>query len=287
MIRYAKPKTLDEALSLMAEGAWRVLSGATDIYPAQGAKPFRQDMLDIAAIPCLAGVRQEGGGWRIGARTTWTAVAAADVPPAFDALRQAAREVGSVQIQNVATIGGNLCNASPAADGVPPLLALDASVELASQAGLRMISLAEFLKGNRRTELRPDEIMTAIVVPNEAAVGRSAFLKLGARRYLVISIAMAAVNLTTDASGAISTAAVAVGSCAATGVRLPSVERLLAGRRTVETVTAALRDCALPEIRPIDDVRGSADYRRDAVRTLIARAVARLLDAGGEEVRAA
>ncbi|TIX56479.1 MAG: xanthine dehydrogenase family protein subunit M, partial [Mesorhizobium sp.] len=132
MIRYAKPTTVDEALALLGEASWRILAGGTDFYPAQGAKPFRENVLDINGLAALRGIAETEDHWVIGARTTWTDLVRHPLPAAFDALKQAAREVGSVQIQNVASIAGNLCNASPAADGVPALLILDAEVELRS-----------------------------------------------------------------------------------------------------------------------------------------------------------
>src|SRR5690606_7295406 len=113
----------------------------TDILPArrQGQPPG--DILDVTRLPDLRGIARDPHGWRIGAATTWAEIAAAPLPPAFDALQQAAREVGAVQIQNAATIAGNICNASPAADGVPPLLVLEAEVELVSPAGRRRLML--------------------------------------------------------------------------------------------------------------------------------------------------
>ncbi|RUU08077.1 xanthine dehydrogenase family protein subunit M, partial [Mesorhizobium sp. M6A.T.Ca.TU.002.02.2.1] len=186
MIRYAKPTTVDEALALLGEASWRILAGGTDFYPAQGAKPFRENVLDINGLATLRGIAETEDHWVIGARTTWTDLVRHPLPAAFDALKQAAREVGSVQIQNVASIAGNLCNASPAADGVPALLVLDAEVELRSTAMARHLPLEKFILGNRRTELQPGEMVTAIRVPKNAGTGTSAFVKLGARRYLVI-----------------------------------------------------------------------------------------------------
>ena len=112
-------------------GAWRILAGGTDFYPALGAKPLRENVLDINGLAELRGIAETPAHIVIGARTTWTDIVRAPLPPAFDALKQAAREVGSVQIQNAGTVAGNICNASPAADGVPALLVLDAEVELA------------------------------------------------------------------------------------------------------------------------------------------------------------
>jgi len=162
VIRYAKPTMVDEALALLGDGAWRILAGGTDFYPAQGTRPFRDDILDINGLAELRGVEETDSHFVIGARTTWTDIIRHPLPAAFDALKQAAREVGSVQIQNVASIAGNLCNASPAADGVPGLLVLDADVELRSAMTTRHIPLREFILGNRRTALRHGEMVTAI-----------------------------------------------------------------------------------------------------------------------------
>lgn len=277
MIRYAKPTTVAEALSLLGEDSWRILAGGTDFYPAQGTKPLRENILDINGLAELRGIAETDSHWTIGARTSWAQVASAPLPACFDALRQAAREVGSQQIQNVATVAGNLCNASPAADGVPALLILDADVELSSAQGNRHLPLGEFILGNRRTALRPDEMVTAIRIPKSAAVGRSAFHKLGARRYLVISIAMAAVRLVII-DGMVSNAAVAVGACAATAKRLRGVETAVIGRKADQSIADAIISAQIEELTPIDDVRGTAGYRQDAAREIVARAALAIVD---------
>ena len=192
---YARPSHLDGALRLLAERNARIIAGATDIYPGAGERPLQGDYVDVSNISALRGVRVEDTGVRIGATTTWSEIARADLPSAFDALKVAARDVGGAQIQNRGTIAGNLCNASPAADGVPPLLILDAEVELASRRGTRRLALDAFINGARSTLLAPDEVMTAVVAPLPSPTMRSAFFKLGARRYLVISIVMVAVAL--------------------------------------------------------------------------------------------
>ncbi|RWQ38267.1 MAG: xanthine dehydrogenase family protein subunit M [Mesorhizobium sp.] len=277
MIRYAKPTTVDEALALLGEASWRILAGGTDFYPAQGAKPFRENVLDINGLATLRGIAETEDHWVIGARTTWTDLVRHPLPAAFDALKQAAREVGSVQIQNVASIAGNLCNASPAADGVPALLILDAEVELRSMAATRHLPLEKFILGNRRTELQPGEMVTAIRVPKNAATGTSAFVKLGARRYLVISIAMAAARLTIE-DGLVGNAAVAVGSCSIVAKRLAGVEAALRGLPVSHALVTAIQSAPMDELSPIGDVRGSAEYRLDAAREIVGRAV---LDAAG------
>lgn len=278
MLRYAKPHSLEEALALLAEGPWRILAGGTDFYPALGAKPLRENVLDINALSDLRGVSEDDGAIVVGARTTWTAIARADLPPAFDAFKAAAREVGSIQIQNVGTVAGNLCNASPAADGVPALMALDAEVELRAADGTRRLPLQKFILGNRKTAIRPGEMVTAIRIPRASAKGSSAFVKLGARRYLVISIAMAAARLVVGADGHITEAAVAIGSCSAVAERLPALEAALVGRLADACLAAAVAAEHLAGLSPIEDVRGSRAYRIEAAREIVARA---LLGAAG------
>ncbi|PBB45145.1 xanthine dehydrogenase [Mesorhizobium sp. WSM3866] len=285
MIHYAKPTTVDEALALLGEDRWRILAGGTDFYPAQGAKPFRDNILDINGLAALRGIAETDDYWWIGARTTWTDVVRHKLPRAFDALKAAAREVGSVQIQNVASVAGNLCNASPAADGVPALQVVDAEVELRSAKATRYLPLGGFILGNRRTALQPDEMVTAIRVPKRSAVGSSAFVKLGARRYLVISIAMAAARLVIE-DGVVADAAIAVGACSAVARRLAGVEAALRG----QPVTAALADAVLSapidELSPIADVRGSAEYREHAAREIVVRAVCAAISLGEGKVAA-
>ncbi|MBB6467896.1 CO/xanthine dehydrogenase FAD-binding subunit [Aminobacter lissarensis] len=284
MTRYAKPKTLDEALALLSEGSWRVLAGATDFYPALGSRPLQHDVIDINGIGALRGIAENGSHFVIGARTNWAEIGKAPLPPAFEALKQAAREIGSIQIQNVASVAGNICNASPAADGVPPLMVLDAEVELQSRHELRILPLGEFIVGNRQTRLRADELITALRIRKPSVAGRSAFVKLGARRYLVISIAMAAARVVLDGQGRIASAAISVGSCSAVAQRLRTLEASLAGQR-LEAIEAAVLAAELDELSPIDDVRGSAGYRRRAAREIVTRAL--LQAAGGSQKRAA
>jgi len=278
---YAKPRSVEEALALLGADQWRVLAGGTDFYPAQGVRPIREAILDIAGLNELRGIAREGSSWRIGAATSWSDVARAGLPSAFRALQEAAREVGAVQIQNAATVAGNLCNASPAADGVPPLLVVDAQVELRSVRRVRRVALADFILGNRRTAREPDELVTAVLVPDTSLGGRSAFVKLGARRYLVISIAMAAARVVLDAQGRIASAAVAVGACSAVARRLPGLERALAGLAPGAAVHNAVAATDFPELAPIDDVRASAAYRLDAAREIVERALAQASETSG------
>jgi CO/xanthine dehydrogenase FAD-binding subunit len=270
---YLKPKTLDEAVSLLASPGGQILSGGTDFYPALGERLPRGLVVDITALREIRGITVERDWIRIGGLTTWSEVIRASLPRCFAALKAAAREVGSVQIQNRGTVAGNLCNASPAADGVPPLLALDAEVELTSAAGMRRMPLAQFIAGNRKTLRRADEILAAVLVPRRMEDAASAFLKLGARRYLVISISMVAVVLLIDETGRVAEVHIAVGSCSAKAQRLGELENELLGKLANAGIGAAVRAEHLRSLSPINDVRATADYRRDASLTLVRRAL--------------
>lgn len=274
---YLRPSSLAEALDALATRSLTPLAGGTDIYPTQAnLAAWNQasdlDLLDISALPELGGIEQRDDRFRLGALTTWTELLESDLPAWFEGLRLAAREVGGVQIQNRGTLAGNLCNASPAADGIPPLLALDAVVELASRSGTRRLPLGDFVLGNRKTARQPGELLVAVELPKPKAPARSTFLKLGARRYLVISIVMVAATLEVG-GGRVVSARLAVGSCSAAAQRLPALEKVLEGR----TCDVALAEAVAPEhlagLAPIDDPRASADYRGDAAITLVRRAL--------------
>jgi CO/xanthine dehydrogenase FAD-binding subunit len=270
---YLRPKTLNEAVSLLATPGGQILAGGTDFYPALGERLPRGLVVDITAVGEMRGISIERDYVRIGGLTTWSDLIRSPLPRCFDALKAAAREVGSVQIQNRGTVAGNLCNASPAADGVPPLLALDAEVELVSAAATRRMPLEQFLSGNRKTARRADEILAAVLVPRRLGDAASAFLKLGARRYLVISISMVAAVVQVDGNGRVAEAHIAVGSCSAKAQRLRDLERDLVGLPARAGIGVAVASEHLGVLSPIDDVRATAEYRRDASLTLVQRAL--------------
>jgi CO/xanthine dehydrogenase FAD-binding subunit len=270
---YLRPRRLEEALSALTR-PHTVLAGGTDFYPARVGRAIVEDVLDIGGIADLHGIAAGPEGWRLGATTTWSELIEADLPPLFDGLKQAAREVGGRQIQNAATIAGNICNASPAADGVPCLLALEAEIEIAGpHPHPRRLPLGQFITGVRKTALAPGELVVALHIPRPAVDAESAFLKLGARRYLVISIAMAAATLE-FAAGRVVAARVAVGACSPVAQRLPALEAVLLGASR-EALAGAVEAHHLAPLTPIDDLRGSAAYRRDVVVTLVRRLLAR------------
>ncbi|MCF6320239.1 MAG: xanthine dehydrogenase family protein subunit M [Rhizobiaceae bacterium] len=283
---YFRPHDLSQALGWLANNEAQIVAGCTDLF-AQTKSQYlegksRKKLLDITAISEISGVTHNDDHIRIGAGTSWSEIIAADLPPAFDGLKGAAHEVGSVQIQNSGTIGGNICNASPAADGVPALLTLDAKVELASSTQKRTLPLQEFLLGPSQTALKHNEILCAISIPHNATGGISSFIKLGARKYLVISIAMVGVRLEVD-EGKIADIAISVGSCSAVAKRIERVEQLLIGvALDVDLPKIITPDVISSSLAPIDDIRADADYRIKAAREIIIRAVSKLLGAGNK-----
>ncbi len=275
---YLRPDTLREAITLLAGAPVQILSGGTDFYPGLGERIVRGTVLDISRLRELRGVAVEQEYFRIGGLTTWTDILRAPLPSCFDGLKSAAREVGSVQIQNRGTVAGNLCNASPAADGVPPLLALDAEIELTSAVGVRRISVADFIVGNRKTQRKSDELLTAVLIPRALEDSKSVFVKLGARRYLVISISMVAVVVRFSDEARredrkVLAARIAVGSCSAVARRLPELERRLIGVSAAEDLSKVVRPEHLASLSPIDDVRATGEYRMDAALHLVQRAL--------------
>ena len=271
-----RPRHLDEALAELAAAPAALVAGGTDVFPALGVGAAPSRVIALGAIDGMRGISRNATGWRIGAGATWTDIVRAELPPLFDALKQAARQVGSVQIQNTGTVAGNICNASPAADGVPVLIAMEAGVELASATGTRRMPLSEFITGPRRTELRAGEIVTALYLPDRLGA-LSRFEKLGSRSYLVISIVSAAVILW--AEGRIVTGArVAVGAASPVPIRLPEAEAALKGR-ALSGLSSAVLPHHLSALTPIDDVRATGDYRREAALVLIRRALAGLGEA--------
>ena len=264
MSAYYRPASVEHAVALLnTHDDLIVLAGGTDIYPARTARAAwgqrnTANVLDISRLDALRGVEDRGDHWWIGALTTWTDLIHAPLPPVFAALTTAARAIGGVQIQNRGTIVGNCCTASPAGDGIPCLLTLDAEFEVTGRAAFR-IPAAQFFTGYRKTALDRCGLMTGIRIPKQA--GHSAFHKLGARAYLVISIAMVAGVVQTDGHGRVTSVRFAVGACAATAQRLPALEDALLGQHLDPAIAMADH---FGHLTPIDDIRASAAYRRHA-----------------------
>lgn len=278
-MNYTLVESESELQARLERGGGRVAAGMTDLYPSGQVGHAAPDLLDISRVASLRGISCSDEGWRIGATTSWRAVRDYPWPPGLALLAEVAGQVGAVQVQNAATVAGNLCNASPAADGVPALLVLDATVELGSARGVRSLPLSEFITGVRCTALQDCEYVRAICLPPGPDANASAFVKLGLRKYLVISITMAAAVLRVDADGRVSSAAMALGACSPVALRLPALEAALQGQPVspalIDRVTA---DRVQPVIQPIDDVRASARYRADAAVQVLRDTVALLVE---------
>lgn len=277
---YLQPQTLDEALALVAEhaGKARIVAGGTDVMVelSRGVRPTGT-LIDITAVPGLRTIRLGDGVISLGGLTTHNDVIASPVcRERAHPLAQACWEVGAPQIRTRGTVAGNLVTASPANDTITPLIALDAELVLVSVRGERVVPLAEFYLGVRRTALAADELVREV---RFAALGddqRGRFVKLGLRRAQAISVIDVAVVLTFDGE-LVTDAHIALGSLAPTIVRAREAETFLIGKRLTTQTTAEAANLAWASVSPIDDVRGSAAYRMATLHNLLAQT---LLDLG-------
>lgn len=281
--RYLAPTRLAQALAALAQpGGATVLAGGTDLMPQTHAGRVRPAplLLNIRRVPGLAGVTRDGDMLVIGALTTIEDLRADDdVRQAAPLLAQACERFASEQIRNAATLGGNLCNASPAGDTLTPLLALDAEVELASLADAgevrkRRVPIADFFAGPGRTLRSHDELLTAVRVPAAPPGQVARFEKAGTRIGLDISTISLALAARRDADGTLHEVRIALGAVGPVPLRARAAEALLEGRRVDEALATAAAQAAADAATPIDDVRASAWYRRELVRNLTRRTIA-------------
>jgi xanthine dehydrogenase iron-sulfur cluster and FAD-binding subunit A len=275
---YYRPRTLDDALEILAQrpGEVKPVAGGTDLLvAAKDGQLRRADLFDLSAVPELKGIEEQDGYIWIGGAATHTEILESPLLVRWaPALPQACAVVGGPQIRNRGTLGGNLANGSPAADGVPPLFVGEAEVELVSVNGRRRVPIGEFFTGYRQTVLAPDELILGVRLPKRQGV-RGAFLRLGQRQAQAISKVSVAVNMTFS-EGRPDFVRVALGAVAPTVIRAPQTEAALAAggfeglRRAKEAVQA--------EVKPIDDLRSSRDYRRAMAAVLLERAVRRIVE---------
>jgi CO/xanthine dehydrogenase FAD-binding subunit len=266
------PATLAEAYQLMAEGDYRPLAGGTDLMVQLEADVVEPPaaVLDLWRLDDLRGIGYDGYDISIGALTTYTELRGSPVIRArLPALEEAAATVGAAQIQNRGTIGGNICNASPAGDTLPVLLAIDATFDIGSTAGERTVPAREFWTGYRQTALRDDELLLRIRFPVERA-RHTRFRKVGTRAALAISKVVMALSYREDGSHW-SDVRLALGSVAATTIRARGTEAVLEGHAPTEPIADEAATTLANEIQPIDDVRSTADYRRSVSARILHR----------------
>lgn len=278
---YYQPSMLDDALRLKGElgPAARVVAGGTDLIVelSRGVKPT-STLIDITRVRELRGIRDAGDTIVLGALATHNDVLGSRLcRESALPLVQACLEIGAPQLRSRATVVGNVVTGSPANDTISALIALDASVTLANLAGQRTVKLIDFYPGFRQTLLQPDQLVVSISVPKVAVTGRGLFVKLGLRRAQAISVIHIAIVL--DFNGdVVSSARVALGCLAPTVVRGAKIEGYLRDKALTPAVCLAAGGIALEDVRPIDDIRGSAGYRRDVLRRLVTDALRRLAE---------
>jgi carbon-monoxide dehydrogenase medium subunit len=280
------PKTLSEALEMINKVPDIVpLAGGTSLLvDLRGGRCRPQTLINIGELDELHGVRMEKGYVVVG-----SAVTIADlkrnslIAQHGQVLQQATRVFANPLVRNRATMGGNLAYASPAADAAPPLLVLDAEVELVGKAGRRIIPLEEFITGVRRTVCRPDELVTAVRWPLPSSSSIGAFQKLGLRRADTISVLSAAATLHRQENGDCDKVRISLGAVAPTPIRVPAAEESISGERLTPELIAQAADLAAEAAHPITDIRGSAAYRKRVLAVLVKRLLTKLALNDGEE----
>jgi len=279
-----RPESLDEALEIIARspGALPIAGGTALLVDMRSRRISPPVLVDIGRIDRISGIRIEEGEVVIGATTTIAEIKDSDlIAKHAPILREACEVFASPSVRNRATIGGNLAYASPAADTAPPLLTLDASVELTSANGRRTVPIDRFFLGVRRTERRDDELMTAVrfPIPLKGTVG--GFRKLGLRKADAISVVSAAVSIgpLTDGERRVR---IALGAVAPRPIRAHRAEETLAARPIDEESIRTAAEAAASEASPVSDLRGSAWYRREAAEALVRRLLRRFIERGDD-----
>lgn len=275
---YLEARTIEEACSLCAQykGKAKVIAGGTDLMVLmrnQAVKP--EYIINMKTISNLNYIRSNGGGLRVGALATMNDIENSSLlREKLPALADTAHCVGSPQVRNAATIGGNLCNASPAADTAPILIALGAKVKIKSLKGERSIALEEFFTGPGQTVLGDDEILTEIEIPQPAAHTGSVYLKLPARTAIDLAVVGVAAVVTLNSQGKdIVDAKIGLGAVAPTPIRARSAEGVIKGGAVSDELIGRAAQAAAGEAKPISDIRGSASYRKEIVKVLTNRAI--------------
>jgi CO/xanthine dehydrogenase FAD-binding subunit len=271
---YHRPSTLTEACATLAGGGARLLAGGTDLIPQlrEGRREAAR-IVDLKRLPeCVAIDLRADGGLTIGAAVPASVVGRHPlVRERYPALAAAAHMIGSHQVQNRASLGGNICNAAPSADAVPPLIVLGAEVEIVSGEGRRTVPLETIFAGPGRTTLAAGELLVTIRLPAPQADTASHYIRFTPRREMDIAAAGVAARIVCDDVGVIVDARIALASVAPTPIRAIAAEQTLSGQRLDDAEIEAAALAAMGEARPISDTRASAEYRRELVRVLTRR----------------
>lgn len=279
-IEYYKFKNLDDTLKFLRECPdSKILAGGTDlVIQLRSGKTTARKIVDISRINGLRYIRDEEKYIRIGALTTIEELKDSGIiRDHAQPLWKAVNNFAVWQIRNIATIGGNICNASPAADTVPPLIVLDTKLKLQNIDGQREVKVEEFFKGPGETIIEKDEVLTEVVVPKKDNSWRYSFIKLGKRHSHILSIVNVAVGLKID-NDVIEDVIIALGSVAPTPVRAKSVENYLKEHRISREVLEEASQQVVRDVRPISDVRASAEYRVEMSKILVKRALNECLE---------
>ncbi|MEM0475133.1 MAG: xanthine dehydrogenase family protein subunit M [Zestosphaera sp.] len=285
-IEYVRVSELDEALRLLSRKEdVKVLAGGTDLVVDLKIGRYKpKTIVDISGIRSLRYIVDEGDKVRIGALTRMQDIVESPViREKLPVLAEAASMLGSWQIRNMATVGGNLCNASPAADSAPPLLVHEAKIKLTSIEGTREIPITEFFTGPRKTVMYKTELLHEIVVPYDADFARSySYVKVGRRNSFTLSVVAIAAVLKIR-NKRIEDVRIALNAVAPTPVRARSVESFLKGKEVRSDVIEEASELVLNDISPISDVRASAEYRKHISRVLVKDALLKALERAGLE----
>jgi aerobic carbon-monoxide dehydrogenase medium subunit len=278
------PGSVDECVKILAERAAdaKVVAGGTDLLPQMKNGVTRPALVvDLSGVASLRSLSHDAKGLRLGAAVTArTLERDAHVKAAYPALAESGALVGSVQVRNLATVGGNICNAAPSADMVPPLLALDAEAVIAGPNGQRRVPLLSFITGVRRTVLGPGELLVEIVVPAPGPRSGGSYIRHTPRRELDIAVVGVASQITLS-NGVCSRARIALAAVAPTPVRATVAEQSLEGQPLTPERIERAATLAVEAAQPISDQRGSADFRRHLVRVLTRRTLTRALERAG------
>jgi CO/xanthine dehydrogenase FAD-binding subunit len=281
-MRYEAPESLEGAVALLAgaRGDARVLAGGTDLLVQMRADILEPELIvDIKRIPETRAVTEEKGGWRIGAAVTGAELKEHPrLKRVWPGVIEAANLIGSTQVQGRATMGGNLCNGSPAADSVPALVAAGALASLVGPKGRRDLAVEDVMLGPRKLALEKGEIVASFLLPPRPARSSDAYLRFIPRTEMDIAVVGAGVSLTVDGTGIVTAARVSLGAVAARVLLVPEAAQAIVGSRLDEPAQRRLEAAARAACRPIDDKRGTTEFRIQVAGVLARRAALIALD---------